>query len=293
MDHKAFLTRIPQPQMARLTLRSDIAGLRHFMAHIGLILCLGTLIALQVPGWWLLLPVQGIALIFLFTLEHEATHKTPFANELLNETVGRLCGILIILPFAWFRYFHLAHHRYTNLPGKDPELAEPKPTTWTTWVWHVSGIPVWRAQIKQLANNALGRDQAHYVPPRAIPRIQSEAQGMIVVYALVAVSLLVTPLLFWVWLLPLVLGQPFLRLYLLAEHGRCPEVANMFDNTRTTFTNRIVRFLAWNMPYHVEHHVAPNIPFHQLPEFHKLTKAHLNETEDGYAKFTAKWMSDL
>jgi fatty acid desaturase len=200
---------------------------------------------------------------------------------------------LILLPFEWFRYFHLAHHRHTNIAEKDPELAEPKPTTWASWIWHVSGLPVWRAQITQIFNNALGRGQASYVPPRAIPRIQSEAQGMIIVYALVTVSLLVSPLLFWVWLCPLLLGQPFLRLYLLAEHGRCPQVANMFDNTRTTFTNRIIRFLAWNMPYHVEHHVAPNIPFHQLPQFHQLTKDHLEHTEQGYAAFTAKWMKDL
>ena len=29
------------------------------------------------------------------------------------------------------------------------------------------------------------------------------------------------------WLVPVLLGQPFLRLYLLAEHGDCPEVVNL------------------------------------------------------------------
>ena len=91
--------------------------------------------------------------------------------------------------------------------------------------------------------------------------------------------------LFTLWLLPIVLGQPFLRLYLLAEHGRCAHVSNMFENTRTTFTHRIVRWLAWNMPYHAEHHANPAVPFYRLPELHDLALPHLRETENGYRRF--------
>ncbi len=107
---------------AALTARSDAAGLGHLAGHLGAIVLCGALIAAGVPGWWVLLPVQGVLVIFLFTLEHEATHKTPFASEPLNEWVGRACGFLILLPFGWFRYFHLAHHRWTNIAGRDPEL---------------------------------------------------------------------------------------------------------------------------------------------------------------------------
>ena len=74
-----------------------------------------------------------------------------------------------------------------------------------------------------------------------------------------------TAVLLWVWIIPALLGQPFLRLYLLAEHGCCAFVANMFENSRTTFTGPLVRFLAWNMPYHAEHHAFPTVPFYRLP----------------------------
>ena len=66
----------------------------------------------------------------------------------------------------------------------------------------------------------------------------------------------------------------------------------MFDNTRTTLTNRLVRWVAWNMPYHVEHHVAPQVPFHALPALHALTRPHLRHVEHGYARFAAKWIAD-
>ncbi|MEL6798241.1 MAG: fatty acid desaturase [Pseudomonadota bacterium] len=286
MDHTAFLKTLTPEAKARLTAKSDAAGLWHLAGHGGLIVALAGLVALKVPFWPLLLPVLGVALVFLFTLEHEATHQTPFRSEALNEWVGRACGVILIVPFQWFRYFHLAHHRFTNDPARDPELAEPKPETPAAWLWHVSGLPYWSSMIQQVAVNALGRAQADYLPARAQARIVTEARWMVAIYAVVLAGLVVSDLVVWVWLVPMLLGQPVLRLYLLAEHGRCPAVANMFENTRTTFTNRVVRFLAWNMPYHIEHHAYPAVPFHRLPELHRLAEAHLVTTAPGYVAFT-------
>lgn len=291
MDHRDFLHALPAKTKASLTAKSDRAGLWHLAGHLAAIAICGGLIAAQLPGWPVLLPVQGVLLVFLFTLEHEATHKTPFANERLNEVVGYLCGFVLLLPFQWFRYFHLAHHRWTNIAGKDPELSGEKPATLKAWVWHVSGLPYWIAEARLLFDLARGRGGADYLPQPALPRIIAEARWMLAGYALVLGSLLVSPLLFWVWLLPVLLGQPALRLYLLAEHGDCPQVANMFENTRTTFTTALLRFLAWNMPYHVEHHVYPAVPFHQLPQLHQLMRDELRVTAEGYAAFTKTYLS--
>jgi fatty acid desaturase len=251
----------------------------------------GGLIAAGVPGWWLLLPVQGVLVVFLFTLEHEATHRTPFASASLNEGVGQACGVLLLLPFAWFRLFHLAHHRWTNLPGLDPELNGAKPQTLRGWLWHVSGLPYWGAMARVLWRLARGSERAAYLPDPALPRLRAEARAMLVLYALAAASLWWTPVLLWVWVVPVLLGQPVLRLYLLAEHGDCPQVADMFLNTRTTLTTRLVRFLAWNMPYHAEHHVYPAVPFHRLPRLHALMRRHLQVTADGYVAFTRDYLA--
>jgi len=294
MDHKAFIADVPHETLVWLNARQDAAGLRHLAVHSGLILGLGLWIGLGWPLWWLLLVPQGIAICFLFTLQHEATHKTPFATEWINEWAGRISGFLILQPFEWFRYFHLAHHKYTNLPGKDPELLSgAKPETWHAYIWHVSGLPVWWAMARVTLGNALGRDPGDYVPERARQRVVIEAQIMLGAYTVVIASLFVTPVLFWVWVLPAVLGQPVLRLYLLAEHGRCAFVADMFQNTRTTYTNRIIRFLAWNMPYHVEHHALPQVPFHKLPELNGLMRGRHKVTSDGSGAFTAEYAGGL
>ncbi|OYX25651.1 MAG: hypothetical protein B7Z10_05700 [Rhodobacterales bacterium 32-66-7] len=270
--------------------RSDGPGLWRLAAHLGEVLGMGALIAAGVPGWWLLMPLQGVLIVFLFTLEHEATHRTPFRFAPLNDWAGRVAGFLILLPFEWFRYFHLAHHRWTNIDGRDPELEGGKPETFRAWVWHVSGLPYWGSELRLMAALVRGRAEGGYLPKGAKPRMIAEARWMGVGYVLAGATLVWSPILLWVWLIPILLGQPFLRLYLLAEHGDCPRVANMFLNTRTTFTTGLVRWLAWNMPYHVEHHVWPAVPFHRLPEVHGLMKDQLQVTAEGYVAFTTGYL---
>lgn len=294
MDHKAFIASLPQETLAALKETRDSPGLLHLAGHVGLIVFFGVWIAQGWPGWPLVLVVQGVTICFLFTLEHEATHKTPFKTLWLNEWVGRIAGLMILQPFEWFRFFHLAHHRHTNDPGKDPELlAGAKPETRGAYIRHVSGLPFWWAMGRIVIHNALGREPGAYVPARARGRVRREARIMLVIYAGAALSMIVSPLLFWVWILPCLLGQPFLRLYLLAEHGRCAFVADMLENTRTTLTNRIVRFLAWNMPYHIEHHSLPQVPFHQLPVLHRHMQGHHGVLTKGYCRFTRDYASGL
>lgn len=294
-DHTAFLATLDPVTRAALTERRDGPGLRHLAAHGGLIVVCGALIAARVPGWWLLLPAQGILVAFLFTLAHECTHQTPFRSRRLNEVVGHVASALLLMPFRWFRYYHLAHHRHTSDPARDPELAGGgHPRSRARWLLHVSGLPFWWAQARVLIRLALGREDAPYLPESARPAMIREARLLLAVYAGVAVfSALVSPMLLWVWIVPALIGQPVLRLYLLAEHGDCPQVADMFLNTRTTFTTRAVRFLAWNMPYHAEHHVLPTVPFHSLPALHRLIRNRLGVTESGYIRFTRRYLARL
>jgi fatty acid desaturase len=89
------------------------------------------------------------------------------------------------------------------------------------------------------------------------------------------------------------LGHLFLRPYLLAEHTGCARSPNMLDNTRTTYTNAFVRFFAWNMPYHVEHHAYPAVPFHALPRLNTLLRDHITHTGRGYRGSTAAVLRHL
>jgi fatty acid desaturase len=107
--------------------------------------------------------------------------------------------------------------------------------------------------------------------------------SLAVLIALAAASVaLRSAALVWYWLLPLALGLPWLRLYLLSEHTGCSEDDDGLTNTRTTLSVWPVRFLMWNLPYHAEHHLYPSIPFHRLPATHRWLRRHLGVVGRGY-----------
>ncbi len=295
MDHKAFLSSLDPEQRDGLTKLSNAEGLCHLAGHWGGIGFCTALIMMAVPFWPLIMLPLGVLLVFLFTLLHETSHKTPFKSKWLNDAIGHVCGFTLFLPATWFRYFHFAHHRFTQIPGKDPELAEAKPQSLTEYLRLISGIPVWINHAKTLVRNALGRHDDAFVPKASREKVTYEARFYLFGYAaMLGLSLWqATPILLYVWLLPMLFGQPFLRLYLLAEHGRCALVVNMFENTRTTLTNRLVRAIAWNMPYHTEHHCYPSVPFHNLPKLHTLIEPHLEVTAHGYAAFNKFYLQEL
>jgi len=295
MDHRDIIASLTPEERSRLTAKSNAAGLVQLGAHWGAIVIIGSLIAAKVPFWPLLMLPQGILIVFLFTLLHETVHRTAFETQWINDVVARVCSLALALPADWFRYFHFAHHRFTQDPENDPELAFPKPETLRQYLVHVSGIPLWWGHLKTLYANAVGGSQESYVPPKGRPKVRAEARATIAFYAVVLLFAVYFRLsvLLYVWIIPALLGQPFLRLYLLAEHGRCPFVANMLENTRTTLTNWVVRKLAWNMPFHAEHHAYPGVPFHQLPQFHALIERHLKVVEPGYVSFHEKYVETL
>ena len=287
-DHRAVLARLGAEGRRALVLRADAPGLLHLAGHLLALALTGAAIALRLPGWPAVLLPHGILLVFLFCLEHEAVHKTPFRSAWLNRAAAWGGGLVYGLPPVWFHHYHMAHHRFTQDPARDPELSDPVPHTRLGLAWYLTGAPFWIAAAMRLVRNAAGRNADTFVPEKAIAAVAWEARLMLGVYAAaVAVSAaLGTTVLLWLWLVPLLLGQPFLRLYLLAEHTGCSQVPDMLRNTRTTYTNPVIRFIAWNMPYHIEHHAYPAVPFHKLPAFNRLIRDDLGVTAKGYTAAT-------
>lgn len=97
----------------------------------------------------------------------------------------------------------------------------------------------------------------------------------------------------WYWILPHILGAGHLRWYQFAEHRACESGSytdlDAWGSARTTSTWWLYCQLAWNMPYHIEHHAWPAVPFHLLPNVHERIKSSqpknrcLISGESGYA----------
>ena len=258
---------IGKAELKALSERSDAAGLRQLAIHVAVIAITGYLVFATLGTLWLLpaMFAHGIALIFLFAPLHEAIHRTAFQSRWLNDAFGFVAGLLLLLPREYFRAFHFAHHRFTQDAANDPELATPKPSTMGGLIWHVTGIPMWIALLRGLLARASGRlAEPFYATDRVRQSVVTESRLAIAIYLALLIGSVATgsTLLLWFWIVPVLLGQPMLRLYLLAEHAGCSRNPDMLENTRTTYTNALMRVLVWNGSFHAEHHAWPSIPFH-------------------------------
>jgi fatty acid desaturase len=284
------------PAMLReLSARSDLHGLVRAASHYGVIVALGALIWLVSlrygPAWALpLMIVQGYFTAFLFMVVHETAHKTAFRRRGLNLAIGHLSSFAIGLPYEYYCLFHWDHHRYTQDPDRDPELlVGPIPASDTQLAIAYSGIRQIAFRVRLMLRHALtGNATAPWIPETKRRIVVHEARFYLAGYAvlLLASLLLHTTLLLWVWIVPVIVGQSFLRPYLYAEHTGCERTRSAFQNTRTTYTGTFVKWFAWNMPYHVEHHAYPSIPFHALPKLNGVIADQIVYRGPGYVAVT-------
>jgi len=260
-------------EVRQMSERSDVAGLVQVGTQVGAIVALGVVVWAVGDRWWLMIPAQmamGVLITFLFCGVHETTHWTPFRTKGLNDAVGTVLGFIVFLPFRWFRHFHFEHHRETHIEGGDPELGEAKPTGKLEFLFYLTGLKsFWLPALRTLLRHAMGRIDDGFIPDGTERRLCiRQARLHLLGYGLITLAAIVfrswAPLTYWI--VPMVLSAWTLRLYLLAEHTLLPHVPDMLENTRTMKTNALVRWFAWQMPYHVEHHVFPAIPFHRLHE---------------------------
>jgi fatty acid desaturase len=237
---------------------------------------------------WIALPalfIYGFSLAAMFAAVHEGVHRSAFASNRLNDIVAWFAGLLSFYNSTFYRRYHKWHHRYTRVPGKDPELSDPEPTSWQGYLWQLSGIPWWLGKFKSHFQIALGQfTDMPYVNAAAQAETARSVRLQLWIYALGIVLSLIAqePWFFLYWLLPLAVGQPILRFILLAEHTLCSLNDNALTNTRTTLTRWPIRLLMWNMPFHAEHHLYPSIPFHALPKAHETLAQHFTHVDDGY-----------
>jgi fatty acid desaturase len=279
--------------------RSNARGAIRLTIHLALLVGAGWLVAIS-SGWSVLPAVflLGVVQAALFAPAHETMHQTAFASRRANAIVGWLAASPSLLNLQFYTAFHLAHHRHTQVPGRDPELGVPDPTDLKSYILRLIGIPFWKLRLTTVLNGWRGDMSAYpYVSAAAAPGIivSLRAMSAMMVGGAILSAVLFgwkTPFLFWI--LPQVLGQIPLRAYLMAEHTGCTQDRNGLTNTRTTLTNAVVRLLMWDMPFHAEHHLYPSIPFHRLRDAHAQIRDKLGFIEPrGYARWNLALVRQL
>ena len=280
------------PEIIRtLSERANLPGLIRAGTHLGSAFAVGWLIlwlrATQYWPWTLpLVILQGFLISFLFMPLHECMHRTAFRSQALNRALGTLASLAIMLPFEYYFLFHWAHHRNTQDPERDPELLVGPPVKSDVGLaLAFSGVLQLAGRVGLLLRHAFTGDvTVPWVPASQRKRIVIEARFYTAFYLSIVAGAIVwdSGAVIWAWFIPVVFGQLLLRPYLFAEHTGCDGVGSAFANTRTTYTTSLIRWFAWNMPFHVEHHAYPTVPFHALPHLNAMLAGRIVHPGSGY-----------
>ena len=273
MDEVFARREMIDPQTFRaLTVKSDLKGWVQVVTHFGAIAVTGTLLW-STWGTWLAVPLfvaHGVLINFLYAGQHELSHYTVFKTRRLNEIFGRIIGFVVVFPRDFDQIQHHAHHRYTQDWGRDGELARPPYTFWS-YLWWLTGPTYWYTRFRRVVRFSFGVVTEPYVPDSRKPELVREARWHLAGY--LAIAAISVALQSWaaviLWLAPMLATKVVHQLQNTIEHLGLPHEANILENTRSTRTNAVMRWMCWNMQYHTAHHAFPGVPFYSLPALHK------------------------
>jgi fatty acid desaturase len=224
--------------------------------------------------------VMGAVQHWIATFVHEAAHLNLFTNRKMNDFFGHfLCAAPLISYLKDYRYFHMEHHRHAGDFEKDPELKfyrsmDVKPS-------YSSAGEVAKVFLNDFTGvtylRGLGYVLKFFGEKRNAGIIEkpTHIENLCVLFWFVGapilmwkIGLLVPFLIFWA--LPVVTLTPVLiRWHSFGEHIREQDVCPT-ENTLTHRFSLIPELFLYpiNSSFHLEHHLYPQMPWHELKNFY-------------------------
>jgi Na(+)-translocating NADH:ubiquinone oxidoreductase F subunit len=276
-----YTSPVPRETMRELLTRRNGPAIRDTLLWFGLLIAAG-IVGAQLWGTaWAIIPFAIYGVIYASSSDsrwHESSHGTAFKTDWMNNILFEISSFMVLRESAVSRWSHTRHHSDTIIVGRDPEIAVPRPPDMKNFALAFSGIIGVRLYFKKILLHCVGRldpQEATYIPETEQKKIFVTARIHLLIYAGVIGSCLyfssILPLMFIG--LPNIYGAWLAPIYGFTQHAGLAE--NVLDhrmNCRTVTMNFINRYLYWNMNYHVEHHMFPLVPYHNLPRLHEIVK---------------------
>lgn len=228
----------------------------------------------------LLLGVYGYKISFIM---HDCSHDTLFVAREMNDKVGDFCGWIVGSEYRKFKRVHILHHRH-NGAHEDPQYEDYcglKEVTKRGLVWHLTNaLMFWRVPgyLKTYLGHGGEPGDHGYVPPVAGEGFSWRWAAKVVVMQVACVVLVtgfgqVPGLILLYPITAMTLSLFFARLRTVAEHIEPPE-GEYEDFVRTHKPTLVDSFFLYDshFNYHMEHHLFPQMPAKNLPEFHAQYK---------------------
>lgn len=282
-----YKTPVPRKEMKELMRRTNARGLFQLAGYLTLLGATGYLAYQAIGTVWMIPAYLVYANLYAMStaLHHETHHGTPFRSRWINATVSWVVGLMVLRESLFDRWQHTGHHTFTEFEEKDPEIFTARPP-FGPWIMPVAAF-VYYGNLPATVAHALGIEtkvMQQHVPEEDRGRVMWSARAFLLVLAsIVGLSIYLrswVPFMFTIAATSL--GTFLPMLYSLTQHvGMKINTFDHRESTRTIYLNPFLRFLYWNMNYHVEHHMYPTVPFHALPKLHGLIKHDLPKVHPG------------
>jgi len=254
----------------RVLAREELAIARRFVGGVPWIivvwglgnffvwLSLWPLVLMGVLPLWLACPIAILCTTICYLPSHEAQHSNiaaPGARlRWLNELVGYVSTVPLVLPFKLARLTHMEHHSHTNDPALDPDYGAKAPN----WI---GAIVASIANRQPRAMGAYQRTAEHIggeVGRRAI--LEALITTKFHYFVLCAVAWVGYPLeALLIWWLPRQFALTYVQVLLSwAPHHPMIETGRYRDTRAWRFP--LGNLFALGMEYHIVHHLHPAIP---------------------------------
>ena len=240
-----------------------VGGLVSFAGWVALWpLCIYGLLPL-----WLGCALSTVVTITGWLYAHEAMHETiarkGTRGHFWNELTGQLSLIPLLFPLAVARQTHLAHHRHTNDPRKDPDFPDIAPSFLgaIVKVW-LNRQPNPSGQIhhyRRVLFEEIGTPEAK-ASFRQLAMVQLAAMafwfGMCWAGHAVEVALL--------WWVPRWLALWQIHISFGWEPHHPHDKTGRYTSTRV-FRSRFGHWASLGIEGHLAHHLYPRVPMHLTP----------------------------
>lgn len=276
-----YTTSIPRKRMKELMKRRNGPAIRDTLIWIALLIGVGYLAYLSWGTWWALPAFLVYGILYATPGDsrwHECGHGTAFKTSWMNEVIYQMASFMVLRSATPWRWSHTRHHTDTIIVGRDPEILTERPPIWRIIIMqigHLYGGPI---ELKRFILHVFGRldaQEKEYIPTSEQGKAFWEARiYLLIILLVIAASMYMGSLLPAMFIfLPSFYGNILVLLFGMTQHlGLYEDVLDHRLNSRTMYMNPVLRFLYWNMNYHVEHHMFPMVPYQALSKLHEEMK---------------------
>ncbi|MGA2066973.1 MAG: NADH:ubiquinone reductase (Na(+)-transporting) subunit F [Thermoguttaceae bacterium] len=285
-----YASPVPRHKLRELLERRDGPAIRDTLLWLALIIACGVCGFMLWGTWWAVVPFAIYGVLYASTSDsrwHEAGHGTAFKTDWLNNALYEIASFMVLRESTRWRWSHARHHSDTIIVGRDPEIAVTRPPHFSSLLLRFFGINTTFAFFRLVLLHCTGRltpEEKTFIPESEYGKVVVRARTYVLIYASViglaicAGSIL--PLMFVG--LPAFYGSWLQFIYGHTQHtGLAENVLDHRLNSRTLHMNAVNRYLYWEMNYHVEHHMFPLVPYHNLARLHELVRADMPKPYSG------------